>query len=79
LFCPGQNEIHEIFNYQIIIFTAIESTKAQEVHNLLRVVNQKPVAMKLLTTMPLEMPLVPMILSLTITYVIVYLQLNKIV
>jgi hypothetical protein len=51
----------------------------KEVRGLLRVVTLKPVEIKLLTTLPLEMPLMPMILSLTVTNVIVVLQLNKVV
>jgi hypothetical protein len=49
------------------------------VHDFLRGVTLEPVQIKVLSTLPLEMPLVPLILSLTVTNMIVYLQLNKIV
>jgi hypothetical protein len=63
----------------IMVVSAPEIKMTQEVRDLLRIVTVKPLEIKLLATLPLEMSLVPMILSLTVTNVIVVLQLNKIV
>jgi hypothetical protein len=56
-----------------------EAAEVKPMRDLIRVVALEPMEARLLATLPLRMPLVPAMLSLTVTYVIVILQFNKVV
>jgi hypothetical protein len=56
-----------------------EAAGVKPMRDLIRVAALEPMEARLLATLPLRMRLVPAMLSLTVTYVIVILQINKVV
>jgi hypothetical protein len=56
-----------------------EAAGVKPICDLIRVAALEPMEARLLATLPLRMRLVPAMLSLTVTYVIVILQINKVV
>ncbi|CAG9783978.1 unnamed protein product [Diatraea saccharalis] len=63
---------------QTVLITYPDITENKAIHDLVRMVHLEPLQAQLMT-MPLKMSLIPAAVSMVVTYIIVLLQLKKVI
>ncbi|RVE46680.1 hypothetical protein evm_008692 [Chilo suppressalis] len=64
---------------RILFLKNPEIKETKSLRDLVRLVNLEPLRLQLISSLPLDMTLVPVSISLIVSYIIVLLQLNKII
>ncbi|RVE46682.1 hypothetical protein evm_008694 [Chilo suppressalis] len=64
---------------RILFIKNPEIKQTKSLRDLVRLVNLEPLRVQLISSLPLDMTLVPVSISLIVSYIIVLLQLNKII